>query len=366
MLNNNIIYKKGFTLAEVLVTLAIIGVVAALTIPVLINKYNEKAWQTASRVFDRKIEEALKVMNTQKVLTGYSTTQDFLNELSKNIKIIKICSKNNLTECFPKTINGNEQVVDLANKTFSDVSSNIDTVSLINAKQLGHNDWTTETYGVLFANGVTALLAYNNGCNVNPFANNENVKNCIAMIYDTSGFTSPNVYGKDIRTINADVKGQCNFKINGQCYGQPVKVDRLLTYYECKALVDSGKYGSFYCYDNEYMNRYEYQGIAAAAQACGHVDNIMRDRDFGYLMNYLYNSDVLQFDHAYSFDSNRLDEGKLNSIGLSVGDEVAAKSGDNNDNDLWSAKDFYHDSIGGREGGRTLVKRSYLFCKIEN
>ena len=34
--------KKGFTLAEVLITLAVIGVVAALTIPVLIQKYQKK------------------------------------------------------------------------------------------------------------------------------------------------------------------------------------------------------------------------------------------------------------------------------------------------------------------------------------
>ena len=34
--------KKGFTLAEVLITLGIIGVVAALTMPALINKYQKK------------------------------------------------------------------------------------------------------------------------------------------------------------------------------------------------------------------------------------------------------------------------------------------------------------------------------------
>ena len=34
--------KRGFTLAEVLITLGIIGVVAALTIPTLINNYQKK------------------------------------------------------------------------------------------------------------------------------------------------------------------------------------------------------------------------------------------------------------------------------------------------------------------------------------
>ncbi len=39
--------KYGFTLAEVLITLGIIGVVAAMTLPTLIARYNEKVWTTS-------------------------------------------------------------------------------------------------------------------------------------------------------------------------------------------------------------------------------------------------------------------------------------------------------------------------------
>ena len=39
--------KKGFTLSEVLITLGIIGVVAAMTLPVLISRYQERQWTTA-------------------------------------------------------------------------------------------------------------------------------------------------------------------------------------------------------------------------------------------------------------------------------------------------------------------------------
>lgn len=48
--------KKGFTLAEVLVTLAVIGVVAALTIPSLIQSSSEKQARTG-------IKKALSVLN---------------------------------------------------------------------------------------------------------------------------------------------------------------------------------------------------------------------------------------------------------------------------------------------------------------
>jgi prepilin-type N-terminal cleavage/methylation domain-containing protein len=38
--------QKAFTLAEVLITMAILGVIAALTIPTLISNYNRRVWAT--------------------------------------------------------------------------------------------------------------------------------------------------------------------------------------------------------------------------------------------------------------------------------------------------------------------------------
>lgn len=49
--------KKGFTLAEVLITLGIIGIVAAMTLPALINKHQKK--QTAV-----KLVYSLNILNT--------------------------------------------------------------------------------------------------------------------------------------------------------------------------------------------------------------------------------------------------------------------------------------------------------------
>ena len=54
----------GFTLAEVLITLGIIGIVAAMTIPTLVQNYNTRAWNTAYTVFTKKLEETLKTMKS--------------------------------------------------------------------------------------------------------------------------------------------------------------------------------------------------------------------------------------------------------------------------------------------------------------
>jgi prepilin-type cleavage/methylation N-terminal domain protein len=44
--------NKGFTLAEVLITLGIIGIVAAMTIPTILAKYQEKQTVIKTNIFN--------------------------------------------------------------------------------------------------------------------------------------------------------------------------------------------------------------------------------------------------------------------------------------------------------------------------
>ena len=53
----------AFTLAEILITLGIIGVVAAISIPTLMANVNARQWTTAKEVFNKKLNESLKTMN---------------------------------------------------------------------------------------------------------------------------------------------------------------------------------------------------------------------------------------------------------------------------------------------------------------
>lgn len=62
--------KKGFTLAETLITLVIIGVVAALTVPTLIVKYQKE--QTVTRL--KKAYSAL-AQTTQKAIADYGPVE---------------------------------------------------------------------------------------------------------------------------------------------------------------------------------------------------------------------------------------------------------------------------------------------------
>ena len=64
---------------------------ATLPNPTLVQNFQQEAWNTSSEVFLRKLEESLNVMKVQGTLAGYTTTEAFVNELSKHIKITRIC-----------------------------------------------------------------------------------------------------------------------------------------------------------------------------------------------------------------------------------------------------------------------------------
>lgn len=70
------IIKRGFTLAEVLITLGIIGVVAAITLPTLITNYQKK--QTITQL-KKAYSELAQAMQKAELEHGLMQTWDFAN-----------------------------------------------------------------------------------------------------------------------------------------------------------------------------------------------------------------------------------------------------------------------------------------------
>lgn len=62
---NGGIMKKGFTLAEVLITLGIIGVVAAMTIPGLITKWHKQATAAKVKKFYSSINQTIRLSSVE-------------------------------------------------------------------------------------------------------------------------------------------------------------------------------------------------------------------------------------------------------------------------------------------------------------
>ena len=101
--------RKGFTLAEVLITLVIIGVIAAMTIPSLMNKTNEQDTVVAVKRAYSLLCQAynkLKAENGEvnlSYLGGGSDTENTLafgDLLSKQFSVLQNCKMNAGEECF--------------------------------------------------------------------------------------------------------------------------------------------------------------------------------------------------------------------------------------------------------------------------
>ena len=81
--------KKGFTLAEVLITLAIIGVVAALTIPSVIVKTQQQEFKTAAKKAHSVLSQAAQLTEVKDGYT-FSDGEYFIEALIKNMNVVKV------------------------------------------------------------------------------------------------------------------------------------------------------------------------------------------------------------------------------------------------------------------------------------
>ena len=96
--------NKGFTLSEVLITIAVIGVVAAMTLPVVINKTQEKQFITAWKKSFAEISNACLMLRNDDVSFVGMSENGMLNNLARYIKHTKICREGKLVEdgCAPE------------------------------------------------------------------------------------------------------------------------------------------------------------------------------------------------------------------------------------------------------------------------
>ena len=89
--------KRGFTLAEVLITLGIIGVVASMTIPTLIQNHRKAELRTGLNAAYSIISQATAKMaqeENQSLFYAYAGTENsFKPEFMKYFKTIKDCNK---------------------------------------------------------------------------------------------------------------------------------------------------------------------------------------------------------------------------------------------------------------------------------
>ena len=193
--------RTAFTIAEVLITIGIIGVVAALTIPAIIANTQGKEYEVARKRMLQTFGEGVRLISIQGEMQSANNAEDFVeNYLKKQIKIMKTCDNDNLKACGIET--GTNAIKAWSDKKITRTMPR--TTSQLNSGiASGHTMKNpTKSYGFVMANGYAVNLFYNPNCEakklLSGFANWTSDFVCVNAIYDMNGLKGPNQAGKDI------------------------------------------------------------------------------------------------------------------------------------------------------------------------
>ena len=203
---HNSLKRAAFTLAEVLITLGIIGIVAAMTLPTLIQQHQKQVFATGAKKGLNTISNLINKIQAEEDASSYETTTLFTSGLcaldrvydsnlgqmvnkngcediygnpsfieqliSKNLKVVKTCKGDdcNIKYHFWASIdnNGKFQLSEYGNGYLNKSSNDI---------------WSMIT-GLYTADG---MIIY-----VFPSAGG------LSFLYDTNGEKGPNTYGRDL------------------------------------------------------------------------------------------------------------------------------------------------------------------------
>ena len=214
--------RCAFTMAEILLSLTIIGVVAAITLPSLTGNINERTWNTQRKALYARFSQAIALMPS---LNGYGTLREntdsagstsiedtaaetFITDgLAKVLKINNICDNEHLQDCgLP------ESITPLVGSAFSlpldmeNLNSAIISTIATDGGYRTYSQINTKAAAFETQNGESIAVFYNPNCLSSLYENELSFTQpllCANFIYDLNGQKGPNTVGKDIGFMTA-------------------------------------------------------------------------------------------------------------------------------------------------------------------
>ena len=211
--------RVAFTLAEVLITLGIIGVVAALTMPTLLQKVES---EVIKNQFKKVYSMLSQVYVKAEADLGYKPScfyaddssadytmemddcNDLLNAVEKNLVILKKCENNALRDgCLPKSsYAGIENALQDTNPDISDDELNF---WLANCGGLNKSNIENNTRTLVLKDGVI-LMFYSDGGRIS-------YPHLVSV--DVNGAKGPNKWGYDVFSFAVKSKAGRSLKLMG-------------------------------------------------------------------------------------------------------------------------------------------------------
>ncbi len=194
--------RCAFTMAEILLSLTIIGVVAAITLPSLTGNINERTWNTQRKALYARFSQGISLMPS---LNQYADGETFISGgLAKVLKINNICANDHLEDCGIPT-----KMTDVLGTQLASIPSKLSDLNSLNTNMswsttafVGSYSYTdTEAVAFETQNGESILAYYNPNCKSDMSETDwyyAAEKVCANFIYDLNGNKGPNTVGKDI------------------------------------------------------------------------------------------------------------------------------------------------------------------------
>ena len=211
--------EQAFTMAGILLSLTIIGVVAAITLPSLTGNINERTWNTQRKALYARMSQAIALMPA---LNGYGTliegnestsavdtaAETFVTAgLSKVLKINNICDSEHLSDCgIPAKITTlNNDVI--SNFNTSPYNTLVGFNEMFNGRsgEFSYSQLDTKAAAFETKNSESIVVYYNPNCVADMgenFRHYTQPKMCANFVYDLNGNKGPNTVGKDIGFIS--------------------------------------------------------------------------------------------------------------------------------------------------------------------
>lgn len=174
--------KRGFTLAEVLITLGVIGVVAAMTMPTLINKFQEQVTVNKAKKFYSMMSQAVTLSMNENGYPnewnvsdtiGPESATEFANYIKPYLKVVKDCGTE--AGCFGYTEN---------------------VWRLDGTQHSVNHDTNPNYYKLILADGSYIHIRASSDYCKQLDTDIENV--CGIITVDLNGSKAPNAFGRDI------------------------------------------------------------------------------------------------------------------------------------------------------------------------
>lgn len=245
--------KLAFTLAEVLITIAVVGVVASMTMPVLINNINNKTLNTQVDKSKNILTNSIKLM-LSKEGSDYTVA---------SLPFMKDCSYLSNLSCLSANW---QRALNIISDTSGDL--NVNTLPLIYTTDEGEESpfkWADMNYVFVTSDGITYGLIPNDSYT------------SIDVVVDANNKQKPNVVKKDLHKYRVANYGGNIVDVSDELLPNEKSCDidnleNCKTQADCEA-VDFASFASKHAGLNSYLGWSEKNGCIA----CVHTDCLYPD-----------------------------------------------------------------------------------------